>query len=464
MSNEYQRSRSSSSYNIPWLWIWALIAIISIIVIARSFSNSINISSDRPHLMVSPEGISSTIFISMTESSKNRLTGTGAQPLYIWDKSISVETGWARATNDNISIDLDERTELSYNSHSSTGDALKLVKWKIWIEQISSNGYIEMKNLSVITKKWSIVMLEQLNPVFSTVYSVQWDVTISTSIGEYVLKAGNRIMLSATELANPWLQLSSQVGSIDADIMKNTLFIKNNGKELLTNLNTESTSTGAVIINTGSVESSSSFISFLEPLDGSLINKTSISVRGTINSKDIKRVTLNDIDTSVSPVNNTFTFLDFPITAEVNNIVYKAYNMDGRQVEKWVITIFGSKQAIQSTNRLISNNSPISSKDFRILSPASNPFVTTERFIKVQWTVPKDTVNYIIVNDYRLQKYISGSATWYYYANMDNETLRDWINLYTIKFFGEKDELLYTQLFTIIKETKNVTLSGESSR
>ena len=73
-------------------------------------------------------------------------------------------------------------------------------------------------------------------------------------------------------------------------------------------------------------------------------------------------------------------------------------------------------------------------------------------------------MSYILVNDYRLQKYIPGSTTWYYYANMSSSTLKDGINLYTIKFLDNKNEVLYTQLFTIIKESKNATLSGESSR
>jgi hypothetical protein len=47
---------------------------------------------------------------------------------------------------------------------------------------------------------------------------------------------------------------------------------------------------------------------------------------------------------------------------------------------------------------------------------------------------------------------------------MDSGTLQDGINLYTIKFFGTNKDLLYTQLFTIIKESKNATLSGEASR
>jgi hypothetical protein len=47
---------------------------------------------------------------------------------------------------------------------------------------------------------------------------------------------------------------------------------------------------------------------------------------------------------------------------------------------------------------------------------------------------------------------------------MASSTLKDGINLYTIDFYGNKDDILYTQLFTIIKESKNATLSGEASR
>jgi hypothetical protein len=64
-----------------------------LIVIARSFSGEASVDTDRAHLMVSPQSTDSTVFISMTASSKNRITGTGAQPLYVGDTSISVETG-----------------------------------------------------------------------------------------------------------------------------------------------------------------------------------------------------------------------------------------------------------------------------------------------------------------------------------------------------------------------------------
>jgi len=45
-------------------------------------------------------------------------------------------------------------------------------------------------------------------------------------------------------------------------------------------------------------------------------------------------------------------------------------------------------------------------------------------------------------------------TSWYYFANQDFGTMNDGINLYTIKYYGVNDELLFTNLFTIVKEKK----------
>ncbi len=87
-----------------------------------------------------------------------------------------------------------------------------------------------------------------------------------------------------------------------------------------------------------------------------------------------------------------------------------------------------------------------------ITSPKTNPFATTESYVRVQGTVPANTVQYIIVNDFRLQRYVPNSTTWYYHANADIGTMKDGMNLYTIKFYDANNKLLYTQLFTIIKD------------
>jgi hypothetical protein len=63
-------------------------------------------------------------------------------------------------------------------------------------------------------------------------------------------------------------------------------------------------------------------------------------VRGTINSKEIEKVTINNQDTVISPVNKTFSIENFPISNKINDIVYKAYNSDGKQLETGVITVY----------------------------------------------------------------------------------------------------------------------------
>lgn len=112
-------------------------------------------------------------------------------------------------------------------------------------------------------------------------------------------------------------------------------------------------------------------------------------------------------------------------------------------------------------NWTISNNKAKENK-FIISNPSVNPFITSDNFVKVQWVVPKNTVSYIIVNDYRLEKYIAWSSNWYFYANMDNDTMRVGKNLYVIKFYWfdnnvikyywVDNKLLHSESLTIIKK------------
>mgnify|MGYP007083326284 CR=1 FL=1 len=144
------------------------------------------------------------------------------------------------------------------------------------------------------------------------------------------------------------------------------------------------------------------------------------------------------------------------------NIVYKAYAQDATLLEKWVLTVYG-KNVQAGADKLTPTNFPVNDKDYRITSPSENPYITTDTSVTVNGTVPKNTVKYIMVNNYRLKKFVAYSSTWYYYANMDYDTMKEWINLYEISFYWSNDEVLYKQLFTIVKE-KKTTVSGELIR
>lgn len=167
----------------------------------------------------------------------------------------------------------------------------------------------------------------------------------------------------------------------------------------------------------------------------------------------VKRVTFNDTDASVSRVNETFVMNDFPVKEDINNIVYKVYDDNNTLLQRGVLIVYGPKNT-NKTATLVPENYPISSKDFVITSPTRNPYTTTESYVRVQGTVPANTVQYIVVNDFRLQKFVPNSTSWYYHANADIGTMKNGMNLYNIKFYDANNKLLYTQLFTIIKDDK----------
>ncbi len=405
----------------------------------------------------------------MSNNSKIRIDGP--EKLFASDKSVSVESGgMARAENDQMSIDIDGNTEVRYTSTSPTENAISITKWRAWVSSKTSPIVTQLKNFSVRIQAGDIVFVEQ-NNAYSIAYSIKWLSLISTSRGTHTLEPGNRIMIGASDLvsADP---LSSLAGPIDENIMQNPIFIRNNGLDFLNQLNkipqngmTSSWSGNQPWEWTGSLNSNKwQYVVINDPLDGSIARGTTISVMGKILSREVKRITLNDKDASISPVNESFIFQWLPVEKDITNIVYKAYDANNSLLEKWVTVVFGQKWAKNSGVTLVPNNFPLSNKDFKITFPTENPYKTTDSLVKVQWSVPKDTVAYIVVNDYRLQKFIPNSTVWYYYANTDTKSMVDGINLYTIKFYGADDSLLYSQLFTIVKESKNASISGEIIR
>lgn len=127
------------------------------------------------------------------------------------------------------------------------------------------------------------------------------------------------------------------------------------------------------------------YIEITDPLDGSMIRESTFAVMGNILSNEVKKVTINDVAATVSPVNKTFVLQGIPVTGEVINIVYKAYADNDRMIDRGVISVFASKSAVtSSSNTLVPDNFPVSNKDFPITFPGENPYKTTESLIRVE--------------------------------------------------------------------------------
>lgn len=465
-SNSRRNTRSQSS--LSWTWMIAVWIVVGLILLKWIFWWSDNATSNSGYLTITPSWADNTVSITMNNNSKVRIHGP--EKLFASDKSVAVESGGiATGENSQMKLDIDGNTELRYISSSSSESTLSVPKGRVWINSKTSPITIELKNLSLRIQWEDIAFVEQ-NNAYSIVYAIKGASSISTSKGTYSLGAGNRIMIGASDLVSSE-SLSSLSWPIDESIMQNPVFTRNNGMIFLEQLKQK---TATWLIGSGELSSTISgsssslwwhYITIEDPLDWSIAKTNSISIMGKILSKEVKRITINDKDASISPVNEAFIFQWFPTDKDINNIVYKVYDGSNSLLEKWVVVVFWQKWAKNSQwTSLVSNNFPLSNKDFRITFPTENPYKTTDSLVKVQWSVPKDTVAYIVVNDYKLQKFTPNSTVWYYYANTDTKSMVDGINLYTIKFYGSDDSLLYSQLFTIVKESKNASISGEIIR
>lgn len=460
MRNSYDRN-SRSMQSKSWIWWWWALAIIVLIFITRIFSSSWN-DENLASLLITPLP-ESTVYISMNNSSKARISEP--EKLYASDKSVSVQVWWAKAENSEMYIDIDKTSELTYKESTLSGNTIGLEKWRAWVQTIKWTTTIELKYMDIVSPVGTTLIVEQ-NNLSSTIYMIAWSSLVETKIWTYTLNAGNKMMIAWSDLSNPWTVLASLTASIDDSIVEHPLFVRNDGKNILQTIKTDTlTATGETISesSTGNVLNvTGKYIEVTDPLDGSLIKNSTFAVMGNTLSKEVRKVTINDIPATLSPVNQTFVLQNISLTSDIVNLVYKAYWENDKLLERWVLSVFWSKNAITSGNaKLIPDNFPASNKDFPITFPSDNPYKTTDSLVRVEWSVPANTVSYIMVNDYRLQKFISWGTKWYYFANTATETMKEGINLYNIRFYTKDNTLLYTQVFTIVKESKNATVSGE---
>lgn len=452
-SRRSSRSQSQSSKNI--LVIVAIIVVVFFVIKMLGKENTPTQQTEMSSMSITPQE-NSRVYIS--PDGEKRVEISNAHELYTNDAYVLVESGNAIGTFSGVTVDIDENAQLSFRGESQTGGTFLLTSGRIWVDGGENGTILEMTNMNVQIPSGGIILAEKSRSEFDTVYAIKGDTNIITPIGQYTLKSLERITLSTADINSTQTRLPDLIHSIDESIIHNTLFIRNNGTSYLSASDSETlienSASGNLLGNTGENLLGSRYISIAQPVDGSTVKTRTITVMGDIHSEDVRRVTIDDIDTSVSPVNQNFILQEFTLKDEINNIVYKAYDTENNMLEKGVLVVYGPKNT-NTVSTLVPQNSPISSKDFVIQSPSGNPYTTTEDYVRVQGTVPANTVQYIVVNDFRLQKYVPNSTTWYYHANAAIGTMKDGMNLYTIKFYDANNNLLYTQLFTIIKDAKN---------
>lgn len=381
------------------------------------------------------------------------------------DSLISILSGNAHITGNSLDVWADKWAEISYETTNWSGWSLGIIQWRSWIEG-GKDSLIKLKHIDLVPKEGSIILVEQQR-IYSIAYVLKWSIEVRAGGSrDYILEAGKWIKVSQSDLISPGTSLASLSDTIDDSIKQNPFFISRNGQEIL-NQNVIKNQTWTTISSSGTNQLISQIngiwgksITITSPIDGAIVSGNSLKVEWKIINPLVLRIMINDREALINKQTQSFSLGGIPIISDTLDIVYKAYNEWGNLIERGVLTLY-SEVKKQGTDRLIPTTFPTSDKTFRILSPSENPYKTNINSVTVSWSVPKSTVEYITVNNFRLKKFAPNSSTWYYYANTSYGTMKEGFNLYEIKFFATNDTLLSTQLFTIIKEWGTSTLSWE---
>lgn len=69
------------------------------------------------------------------------------------------------------------------------------------------------------------------------------------------------------------------------------------------------------------------------PTDGAMV-PGKIELSGKLIGKNVKKVTVNGIEASLSQVDESFKIKDFAISSDTTDLVYKAYDPSGNMLER----------------------------------------------------------------------------------------------------------------------------------
>lgn len=334
----------------------------------------------------------------------------------------------------------------------------------LWIESADSNLDLSLTNFRVIPNRDAVIILSQ-NTIASNIYIIKGSATIET-IGETPMSTsigvGQQLTVLRNEAESTSLQIASKIEPLSDFIKTTDLFIKHDGESLLSS-SVESasgmTSTGSVSLSgSTALQSGKTGILITSPEDGSTVDTNEITIEGKIINPAIEKITINGKDAAINTELKTFVYKGLSLESASNDIVYKAFDSDGNIIQnsRGIITVYTSKKAgVEDTSKKASVTTyPISDKDFQITSPTENPYKTTDDNVRIDGRVNKGIVKYITINGYRLSSFTQFGTTWHYFANKSYGSMNDGINLYTIKYYGENDEVIFTNLFTIVKEKK----------
>lgn len=444
-----ERKNNLSSLIFP-----IIIALVILLLLIRAifwWSSSDTQKENWTSVNAEPNQEKSEIYIYMSWDSKKQIEWS--TKFYSTDSKLEVAEWECKISFDANSskVYINKLWEIKYAWKTDKKEMFEVTNWESWIESDGTPFSVKLKNFN-IDSDWASIYSVSQNMMASSVYVLKWDIKITAESKSINIWVWQKLTLMNTDVSSADLSLDDKIEPIDDFFKEWDFFIKHNGSKLLSTKEDEQNWSWSTSWTWSTKWQKAMLITY--PEDEATVDTNTINIEWKVISNKVEKVTLNDIEASLNKDEQTFVSKDFALKDSINNIVYKAYDKDDNILVKWVLTVYTSSKEKWVTDqpKPTVTTYPLSSKDFKIISPSDNPYKTTENIVKIAWAVNKWAVKFITINDFRLTKFPQYSTNWYYFANKDYGTMNDWINLYTIKYYWKDDELLYTSLFTIVKE------------
>ena len=346
---------------------------------------------------------------------------------------------------------LSKNWELEYKSDWS----FFLGSWNLWVEAMS-NLKVYMKYANVFLEDWAIANLSQ-NAVESVIYNIDGNIKVSTLYGlEKQLEAWKKIIIKATNTTKADFDFKSSIQDIDM-YFKNSAWFKENGWDLIVLAWNQDSNSGT--LNTP-IENQNigDLISFDNLTDESYSKENPLQLKWRYETLKVWKITIDNNEVKLDSKLWTFSY-SLALNDKVNDIVIKIYDKDGNLLTKQVFTIYTNNASSTTSKQQLNSkleNYKVNPANFIIYEPSKNwSFTTTSWQVTIRWKVLDKKVKAVLVNDYKLRSF--NWSTWRYHAFVDQWTLKDWANLYEIKYIWDNNKVLYKEYYNIYKKLPQTT-------
>ncbi len=430
-------------YIVPIIW-WVLI-----LLILYSFLRWDNSSGDLlPATNATPIDISfktssTESIISYPGNKKESINDD--EGLYKWE-TLSVKEGIVELSLINGSqIALNKIAELKYNNDES----FSFYSSDAWFD-VTEKMHISMRYADVYANSQSIVSLTQ-NEAGSTIYVLRGSAKVENLWWVSTqLSAGQKISISAQNAAKKDIDLSIEKTNIDTYFKESDWYIENEGYLI-------SSQTSLQSEDTSSWESISSYIELENIEDEIQLSSSSINIAGRITTPtNLWAISFNNIDASINQNEKTFILEDFPLSGNVHDLVIKIFDEEKNILEKSIITLYTNAKiqdssTTSSASQWVTTYS-VDANQFGFTAPSvTGKFTTSGQEITIRWITTAENISSVQVNGFTLKSF--NGSTWRYHAFTRFDNLQEWTNQYKIDYFGEDGEKVYTDYYTIVKQT-----------